>query len=224
MPLIRPEPSVFALLEAVAGGEGLCTEFKRLVHSPAKIARSITAFANTAGGHILVGVDDDRRIVGISSEKEVLEVIDDALRLHIEPAPTFDVHVEEFKRRMVLVISIPESNDKPHFHIEEVLCRKTGRRVIERRVYIREGSHNRAATDDRVALIQSARQPLKLTFSDRERRLLHYLGENPRITASEFAEHAGIPLGEARRILVSLVRSGAIRLLTDSGTGVYALA
>lgn len=224
MPLIRPTSPPIALLEAIAGGEGLCTEFKRLIHSPAKIARSIAAFANTSGGHILVGVDDDRRIVGISSEKEMLEVLDDALRFHIEPTPALDVHVEEYKRRMVLIVSVPESPDKPHYHVEEVMNRDTGRRCLERRVYVREGSHNRAATDDRIALFHAERHPVKVSFSDRERRLLHYLAEHARITAPEFAEHAGIPLSEARRILVSLVRAGAIRLLADRETGVYTLA
>lgn len=224
MPLIRPGSSPISLLEAAAGGEGLFIEFKRLIHSPAKIARSISSFANTSGGHILIGVDDDRRIVGISSEKETLEIIDDALRFHIEPTPSLDVHVDEYKRRMVMVVSIPESDDKPHYHIEEGICRKTGRRIVERRVFIREGSHNRAATDDRIALLDATRKPLKLSFSDRERRLLHYLSEHSRITASEFAEQAGIPLVEARRILVSLVKSGAIRLMAESGTGIFTLA
>ena len=224
MPLIRPKSVPFSLLETVARGEGLSIEFKRLVHSPAKIARSISAFANTSGGHILIGVDDDRRIVGISSEKETLEVIDDALRCHIEPDPALDVHIEEYKRRMVLIVSIPESEDKPHFHVEETLCRRTGIRAVERRVFIRDGSHNRAASDDRIALFQSRKEPLKLSFTDREHRLLRYLADHERITAPEFAEHAGIPVEEARRILVSLVRTGTVRLTTESGAGIYLLA
>lgn len=224
MPLIRPKSPRISLLETIAGGEGLCTEFKRLIHSPARIARSITAFANTSGGHLLIGVDDDRRIVGISSEKEMLEVLDEALRFHIEPVPALDVHIEEYKRRMVLIVTVPESPDKPHYHVEEILDRNSGRRSFERRVYVREGSHNHAATDDRVALFHAERHPKRVSFSERERRLLHYLAENSRITAPEFAEHACIPLNEARRILVSLVRVGAIRLLADGETGVYVLA
>jgi predicted HTH transcriptional regulator len=224
MPLIRTTSPPISLLETIAGGEGLRTEFKRLVHSPAKIARTITALANTSGGHLLIGVDDDRRIVGISSEKETLEVLDDALRFHIEPVPALDVHVEEYKRRMVLIVTIPESPDKPHYHVEEVLDRNSGCRSIERRVYVRDGSHNRAATDDRVALFHAARHPARVSFSERERRLLHHLAGNAGITAPEFAEHACIPLNEARRILVSLVRVGAIRLLADGETGVYVLA
>lgn len=224
MPFIRPESAPFCLLEAIAQGEGLRTEFKRLIHSPAKIARSMVAFANTSGGRILVGVDDDRRIVGISSEKETLEVIDEALRMHIEPEPLFEVHVEEFKRRMVLIVNIPESNAKPHVHVEESRCGQTGKRAVERRVYIREGSHNRAASEDLIALFHSRKEPVKLSFTDRERRLISYLVENSRITAAEFADHAGIPLSEARRILVSLVRTGTVRLLTEGAGSVYALA
>jgi len=175
MLLIRPKSSPFSLLEIIAQGEGLCTEFKRLIHSPARIARSIASFANTSGGCILIGVDDDQP-------------------------------------------------DKPHVHIEETLGRQSGLRSVERRVFIREGSHNKAASDDRIALIRSEKKPLQLSFSDRERRLLRYLAEHSRITAPEFAEHAGIPVTEARLILVSLVRTGTIRLLAESGPGVYALA
>ncbi|HHE33181.1 MAG TPA: ATP-binding protein, partial [Chlorobaculum parvum] len=72
-----------SLLDLVAKGEGISIEFKRLVHSAPKIARSIVSFANTEGGVILIGVDDDRRIVGIQSEKEMLAVIDEAVRYHV---------------------------------------------------------------------------------------------------------------------------------------------
>ena len=61
------------LLDIIGQGESRNTEFKRLVHSPPKIAKSIVAFANTEGGVILIGVDDDKRITGIHSEKEMLE-------------------------------------------------------------------------------------------------------------------------------------------------------
>ena len=40
-------------------GEGFEVEFKRKVTTPEKIARALIAFANTKGGHILFGVDDD---------------------------------------------------------------------------------------------------------------------------------------------------------------------
>jgi predicted HTH transcriptional regulator len=202
MPHFSPRSSIPDLLDLVGQGEGLCIEFKRLIHSAPKIARSIVAFANTSGGVILIGVDDDSRIVGIQSEKETLQVIDDALRHHIEPRPHVEWHVEEYKRRMVLLVEIPESPERPHFHIERVICQESGKRSVERRVFIREGSHNRAATEDRIALMISSKAPIRISFTDRERRLLDYLAVHELITAEGFAEGSGIPVEEARRILV----------------------
>ncbi|MBN1928680.1 MAG: ATP-binding protein [Chlorobiaceae bacterium] len=211
------------LLDLVEQGEGPTIEFKRLVHSPPKIARSIVSFANTSGGIILIGVDDDRRIVGIPSEKETLAVIDEAVRYHVEPKPRLEIRIEEFKRRMVLLIDIPESPERPHFHIERVIRRDTGKRDVERRVFIRSGSHNKAASEDQIALMLSAKEPVRLSFTNREKRLLDYLNDHERITAEQFAESACIPMREARRILVSLVRSGALRLVTEGGGSSYAL-
>lgn len=223
MTYFTKKTSARSLLDLVEKGEGPTIEFKRLIHSAPKIARSIVSFANTSGGTILIGVDDDRRIVGIHSEKETLAVIDEALRNHVEPKPGLEVRFEEFKRRMVMLVEIPESPERPHFHIERIIRRDTGKRAVERRVFMRDGSHNRAATEDQIALMLSAKNPVRLSFSDREKRLLDYLGEHERITAGEFAENACIPMREARRILVSLVRSGALRLLTEGRSSSYAL-
>ncbi|RXK81624.1 ATP-binding protein [Chlorobaculum sp. 24CR] len=216
--------SVPNLLDLVAEGEGLRIEFKRLIHSAPKIARSITAFANTSGGVILIGVDDDRRIVGIHSEKETLEVIDEAMRFHIEPKPRIGVSFAEFRCRMVLFVDIPQSPERPHFHVERLIRRDSDKRGVERRVFIREGSHNKAASEECIELMLSSREPVRVSFTNRERRLLDWLNRHDRITAEEFADNACIPMKEARRILVSLVRSGALRLDTVSGRSSYSLA
>ncbi|NTW51701.1 MAG: ATP-binding protein [Chlorobiaceae bacterium] len=224
MPYIRQGSSRATLLDLVGQGEGLCIEFKRLIHSAPKIARSIAAFANTSGGVILIGVDDDSRIVGIQSEKETLQVIDEALRHHIEPRPDVEVFVEEYKRRMVLLANVPESTVRPHYHIEQLICRQSGRRTVERRVFIRDGSHNKAATEDRIELMISSAAPVRISFTQRERRLLDHLALHERITADDFAEESGIPLQEARRILISLVRSGTLRLVTEGKNSFYTIS
>jgi len=223
MTFFRKNASGRSLLDLVEKGEGPTIEFKRLIHSAPKIARSIVSFANTSGGTILIGVDDDRRIVGIQSEKEMLAVIDEALRYHVEPKPRLEVRIEEFKRRMVLLIDIPESPERPHFHIERLIRRDTGKRTVERRVFMRDGSHNKAVNEDQIALMLSSKKPLRLSFTNREKRLLDYLSDHERITADEFAENACIPMREARRILVSLVRSGMLRLVTEGRSSSYTL-
>lgn len=62
-----PYPALLALL---AAGEGERLEFKKTLTHPHKIARTLVAFANTAGGTVLVGVLDDGRPVGVRDAEE----------------------------------------------------------------------------------------------------------------------------------------------------------
>lgn len=211
------------LLDIIGQGETRHTEFKRLVHSPAKIAKSIVAFANTEGGVILIGVDDDKRITGIHSEKEMLEVIHDAVKMHVKPELQIETEAMEYKKRLVLMVIVPESSEKPHYHIAIERDPDTLKEVSVKKVYMREESHNKVATPDKVCLMESARTPLQLSFGANEKMLLGYLEKNTTITAKEFSSLAGIPIQKAMQTLVALVRSGAIKLCTDGQRSYYCL-
>jgi predicted HTH transcriptional regulator len=63
------------VLRLIEEGEGFEVEFKRKVSTPEKIARALIAFANTRGGYILFGVDDDGSIIGVESEKSEVDLI-----------------------------------------------------------------------------------------------------------------------------------------------------
>ena len=211
------------LLDLVGRGETRHTEFKRLVHSPEKIAKSIVAFANTEGGTILIGVDDDRRITGIHSEKEMLEVIYDAIRLHVEPQVPIETEAVEYKKRLLLMVHVPESSLKPHYHVAIERAPDSRGEVRVKKVYTREESHNRLATADRVCLMESSGTPIRLSFGPDEKMLLEYLETHRFITAREFSSLAGIPLQKAMETLVALVRSGTVILSTEGRQSRYRL-
>lgn len=64
------------ILELLKQPEGKTLEFKRDLSSPSNILRTITAFANTAGGTLIIGVEDvSRFIVGIKEPHELEEKI-----------------------------------------------------------------------------------------------------------------------------------------------------
>ncbi|WP_026951559.1 AlbA family DNA-binding domain-containing protein [Algoriphagus mannitolivorans] len=50
--------------------EGKHLDFKQKITSKEKIAKTLSAFSNTAGGLILIGVSDKKRIVGVDPEEE----------------------------------------------------------------------------------------------------------------------------------------------------------
>ena len=53
------------ILDEIRNGESKILEFKSTLPSSESIAKCIIALANTAGGKLIIGVDDDRRIVGL---------------------------------------------------------------------------------------------------------------------------------------------------------------
>ncbi|KAB2850425.1 MAG: ATP-binding protein, partial [Ignavibacterium sp.] len=74
------------LLDLIEEGENIQCEFKREFSTPEKIARGLMAFANTKGGFMLFGVDDDKKIVGVESEKETAELVVNTAKNLCEPA------------------------------------------------------------------------------------------------------------------------------------------
>ena len=94
------------LNKLIEGGESSTVEFKRKFSSPEKIAKEMIAFANSKGGYILFGVDDDRKIVGVESEKGELELISAAAKFFCEPEIEFSSEIIMIKR---------PGNRKSHF-------------------------------------------------------------------------------------------------------------
>lgn len=221
---LRPMPKDLELHRLIETGEDAHTEFKRLVRSPEKIARSLCAFANTAGGVILIGVDDDRRIVGIESEKETLEILHEAATRHTYPIVSFQTEVLEYKGRDVLAVIIQASEEKPHYCLAETRDPKTLRKVQDRKVYLRQGSQNVAASREMVHLMKAEKRPIRISYTDNERTLLRYLSAYHRITLHEYSKLVNISNRRAARILISLVRAGVITLHTEGNSNYYTLA
>ena len=59
------------LLRLIKEGEHQQQDFKYRVTDAEKLARSVSAFANTDGGRLLIGVRDDGHLSGVRSEEEI---------------------------------------------------------------------------------------------------------------------------------------------------------
>ncbi len=73
------------LIELISEGESTTLEFKRKISSSEKIAKEVVAFANTIGGYLLIGVDDDGTLYGIESEKSDTDILEKACCFLISP-------------------------------------------------------------------------------------------------------------------------------------------
>ena len=127
--------------------EGKNLEFKRDLSSPAGFLRTVVAFANAAGGVILIGVEDrTRHIRGVTDpldlEERVVNLISDSIKPRLLP----DVELLSYRDTHVLAVEVFPSPARPHYLAREGLHRGT---------YTRVGSSNRLAD---AALIAEMRR------------------------------------------------------------------
>lgn len=203
-------------------GEGFEIEFKRKVSSPEKIARALIAFANTHGGHILFGVDDDGSIVGVESEKSEIDLITTAGETLCEPPIRPDIDIVAYDGKDVIVAYVQESPEKPHKYLGS-----NGQGDPGTRVFIRMNDKTVMASKETVKVLRDERPdapPLRLEIGENERRLFAYLDTNERITAQEFSNLVNISERRASRILTRLVRAGVVRIHTMERTAYFTLS
>lgn len=89
-------------------GEGLHVEFKAKI---ANLDKEMVAFANTAGGTIFIGVDDEGHIVGTDTGNAFRSQLI-AIARNCDPSLTVNIKVHEVEQ--VIELQIPEGVDKPY--------------------------------------------------------------------------------------------------------------
>lgn len=125
------------LLELIANGEGSSVEFKRDEVANRDLAKELVAFANFAGGVVLLGVEDDGSIHGTTRE-HLEEWVMEACRSKIEPPviPYFSWYRDFEPGKDIAVVRVLGGPDKPYARVHQ-----------NRRTYfIRVGSTSREAS------------------------------------------------------------------------------
>lgn len=78
------------------------------------IAKTITAFINTQGGDLLIGVEDNKKVVGIENAEKSKVVIQRILIETIKPIAPISVQVINYKKKDLILISVWEGAKKPY--------------------------------------------------------------------------------------------------------------
>jgi predicted HTH transcriptional regulator len=117
--------------------EGKTLEFKRDLSSPETALRSVVAFANTAGGTLLVGVEDGTRHVrgladALAQEERMASLISD----NIAPKLLPELEILPWRRTQLLAVRIYPSASRPH-HLKRL--------GEDKGTFVRVGSTNRSA-------------------------------------------------------------------------------
>jgi ATP-dependent DNA helicase RecG len=124
----------------VRGGEDTYLELKVRFSNVEKLTAEIIALANTAGGAMVFGVNDQLRVEGVEDPDAVETQLRDICSNYIQP-PVFPyINKVAFDSGRRVVILEVDTDDRPH-------------RTLDDRFYIREGSTKREATREELSLL-----------------------------------------------------------------------
>lgn len=204
------------LKDIILEGESTTTEFKRKFTTPEKIAKEISALANTKGGYLIFGVDDDGSIYGVDNEKGEIEYIEEALSFYLDPPVEAEIEIIEINWKDIVVVTIHEGKKKPHKVVN----------TEDNNAYIRVGEQSVIASREMVKVMEGMNpdsKSLTLSIGKNEKRLMEYLSNHPKITVMDFSRLCNISKRRASQLIVRLVRAGVLQIHQDSTTDYFTL-
>lgn len=192
------------IYKLIAEGEHQQQDFKFCINDSKKIAKSLVAFANTDGGRLLIGVKDNGKIAGISSDEEFY-MVEAAAKIYSKPQIDFTTRQWTLEGKTVLEIGIEPSDEKPHFAKDD-----NGKWLA----YIRQKDENILAHKIQLEVWRKEKSPkgVYFSYSDDERFLIDYLRKNKSITFSKFMRKARLSRNKAEEILSNFVIIDIIKM------------
>lgn len=193
-------------------GEGAHLEFKRRASSPDQIVREMIAFANTSGGILLVGVNDDGELSGVKYPDEESLVIKKAVVKYSRPHIIFsETIIKLSENKFVIQYEIPVSRKRPH--VFRVSNRKS-------ETYIRIRDMSMKASREMSEIVRRGKdgKSFQFTYGEHESALMKFLERNGKITLPEFEVLSGLNHQQAAEKLVTLVLANVLKITpTDKG-------
>jgi ATP-dependent DNA helicase RecG len=189
----------------LARDEGKTLEFKENCRPLDRIVRTAVAFANTAGGTIVVGVKDKtKELVGLADPLADEERLANAFADSIRPLLVPDIQVHAWRHRQLIVVTVPHA-------VGPYYVRSEG---VESGVYVRLGSTNRPAGPELVAEI---RRLARNVFFDEQPCSETNSEDIDFRAASEFFAEVSRPLTPPKRRSLGLVVGHGAREVPSVG-------
>lgn len=198
----------------IAEGEHQQQDFKYEISDARKIARTLSAFANTDGGRLLIGVKDNGKIAGVRSDEEIY-MVEAAATMYCTPPVACHMSVHREEGHNVVIAEVEATERRPvRAQLEDgKLC-----------AFVRIADENIVASPVQMALWREATDDAGslLPFSQREQSLLHLLADAPEpLSLNRFARLGRLPRHRAVQLLAQFIRFGIVKQQFINHTFVY---
>lgn len=196
-------------------GEHQQQDFKFEISDVRKIARSLSAFSNTDGGRLLVGVKDNGTIAGVRTEEEYY-MIESAAGLYCKPEVPFEYETWNIDGKTVFEVIIPKSEG-------ELI--KAPDKHGQFKVYLRRDDENILANGIFVLADQLKKQKkeIVLQYSDEEKNLLDYLKQHKEVTFANYRKSKNLNFYKTRDVFAKLLAWNIIQMDYDGKDYYYYL-
>ena len=188
-------------------GEHQQQDFKYRVSDAQKLAKSVSAFANTDGGRLLIGVRDDGHMSGVRDEEEIYMMHQAAYRycrpeasikfdtFHVSPS---DTHDGSRGLRTIVVATVSPSEKRPICAVSD---------DGKQRAYIRIADENIVASPVHLAIWRESQNPQgsMMTYTDAVRKLIDALHDQ-RLTLNLLVRRSTLPRQKVITLLARLIR------------------
>jgi predicted HTH transcriptional regulator len=186
------------LLNLIKEGEHQQQDFKYRVSDACKLAKSVSAFANTDGGRLLIGVRDDGHLSGVRSEEEIY-MMHQAAYKYCKPEPSIKFDTYHVDGRTIVVATVPPSDKKPVCAEDE---------DGKSRAYIRIADENIVASPVHLTLWREGQKKRGsvMTYDETVRQLLDAMVS--RQTLNQIVKRSNLPRNKVITLLAHLIRFG----------------
>ena len=186
----------------ISQGEHQQQDFKYRVSDALKLAKSVSAFANTDGGRLLIGVRDDGNMSGVRSEEEIYMMHQAAYR-YCRPEASIKFDTYHVDGRTIVIATVPPSDRRPICAINEEGAA---------RAYIRIADENIVASPVHLAIWRESQNPqgVMMTYTDSVRTILDVLQEQ-RLSINLIVRRSRIPRHKVITLLARLIRFRVVK-------------
>ena len=186
------------LLSLIREGEHQQQDFKYQVTDASKLAKSVSAFANTDGGRLLIGVRDDGHISGVRSEEEIFMMHQAAYKF-CKPEPSIKFDTYHAEGRTIVIATVPPSAKRP-------VCALNEDGLM--RAYIRIKDENILASPVHLAMWRESQkqQGSVIAFGDDIQRLLDIMQN--KLTLNQIVRLSKLPRNKVITLVARLIRFG----------------
>jgi predicted HTH transcriptional regulator len=186
----------------IAEGEHQQQDFKYKITDACKLAKSVSAFANTDGGRLMIGVRDDGHLSGVRSEEEVY-MMQVAAEVYCKPMVEISFERLVAEGRQIVIAHVPVSDQKPI----RALC-DDGRY----RAFIRIADENIVASPVQIRIWKEEQSPRGqvFTYSETENKVFSALQTDNLQSLNQIVRRSGVKRYQVIVTLARMIRYGLV--------------